>query len=175
MAMMGEGVPTDNTQKVLFEISLRCENVCVACDRPIYGPHSNVLQQRALKINPANAGGIDPFWCEQSPDLACCCLPADVTLISSPPPALCVGLFRTVVQRHSYSLGAAFSPTAPSSPYRNNSAIPKSPLPATTQGLRASYFAGTDCTGSPVLTRLDYAINFHYFALGPGRSDSLKT
>lgn len=72
-----------------------------------------------------------------------------------------------MVQRHSYTLGTAFSPTAPSSPYKNDSAVPKSPLPAATQGLKASYFAGTECTGTPVLTRLDYAINFHYFALGP--------
>ena len=74
--------------------------------------------------------------------------------------------FWTVVQRHSYSLGTEFSPTAPSSPYKTDAAVPKS-LPPTTEGLKASYFASTDCTGMPVMTRLDYAINFHWFQLGP--------
>ena len=35
----------------------------VACDRPIHGPHTSVQQQDALNVNPANTGGIDPFWC----------------------------------------------------------------------------------------------------------------
>ena len=70
--------------------------------------------------------------------------------------------FWTVVQRHSYSLGAQFSPTAPSSPYKNDSAVKS--LPAATQGLKASYFTGTACTGTPVLTRLDFAANFHWHA-----------
>jgi hypothetical protein len=74
--------------------------------------------------------------------------------------------FWTAVQRHSLSLSAAFSPTAPSSPYKPDAAAPTS-LPAGAQGLRASYFNGTALAGEAVLTRLDFAPNFHFFALGP--------
>ena len=74
--------------------------------------------------------------------------------------------FWTVIQRHSFSLASDFSPTMPSSPYKNLSTTPKL-LPAGTQGLQATYFANTDCSGEPVMTRLDFAPNFHWFALGP--------
>eukprot|EP01051_Picozoa_sp_SAG22_P009284 SAG22_NODE_764_length_7397_cov_6.955604_8_plen_58_part_00 len=33
--------------------------------------------------------------------------------------------------------------------------------------MKASYYNGTELAGSPVLTRLDYSPNFHFFALGP--------
>ena len=78
--------------------------------------------------------------------------------------------FWTVIQRHSLSLGAEFSPTAPSSPYKPDSATPKS-LPAGAEGLKASYFKGRTVATAPtapaIFTRRDYAPNFHFFALGP--------
>lgn len=125
-------------------------------DGPITGPHARSTSSNSYYggataaaaqtgVNPANSDGIDPFW--------------------------------TVVQRHSFSTAAPFTPTAPSSPYKNDSSLSKTPLPAGTQGLQAQYFQcsghGPDactCTGTPILTRLDAAINFHWFALGPDPS-----
>ena len=75
--------------------------------------------------------------------------------------------FWSVIQRHSFTVGTGgFVPTAPSSPYQPDGVVPKT-VPASAQGLKASYFPGTTPQGSPVLTRLDSAPNFHYFALGP--------
>lgn len=73
----------------------------------------------------------------------------------------------TVVQRHSLATAAAFTPTAHSSPYKPVPAGGIEAIAAGTEGLKASYFAGTELAGEPTLVRLDYAVNFHFFALGP--------
>ena len=70
----------------------------------------------------------------------------------------------TTVQSHSLSLADAFTPTAPSIPFHNDTA--PVPLAAGTRGLQATYFGTTNLT-APVLSRLDAAPNFHWFALGP--------
>ena len=71
----------------------------------------------------------------------------------------------STIQAHSFSLATDFSPTAPSSPYKN--ATPPGPVPAGTRGLAATYFAGGQNGTDAVLTRVDLAPNFHFFALGP--------
>ena len=69
----------------------------------------------------------------------------------------------TTVQAHSCSLAAPFSPTAPSVPFHNET---PPTFPAGTRGLAATYFRDQN-SSAVVMTRLDYAPNFHWFALGP--------
>ena len=80
-----------------------------------------------------------------------------------------VAPYYTVVQRHSFSVASEFSPTAPSSPYAPTAAKPLK-IAADAPGLRARYYSNTNCSGTPVITRLDYAVNWHFFALGPDPS-----
>jgi hypothetical protein len=75
--------------------------------------------------------------------------------------------FWTVVQRHSFTTDAAFTPTAHPSPYTHVGVGGVDPVSKGVQGLKASYFAGTNFEGEPQLVRLDCAVNFHFFGLGP--------
>jgi beta-glucosidase len=81
------------------------------------------------------------------------------------PAAINTPLWSTV-QRHSVSLAAPFSPTAPAIPFRGPAEPPGGPFPAGAPGLAATYFAGAN-SSVVTMTRLDAAPNFHWFALGP--------
>eukprot|EP00040_Diaphanoeca_grandis_P028777 m.167146 g.167146 ORF g.167146 m.167146 type:complete len:979 (+) comp31454_c0_seq3:101-3037(+) len=82
--------------------------------------------------------------------------------------------FFTVVQRHSFTVATEFTPTAPTNHfefgYDGHAALPQ--VISGSQGLKGTYFDNENLTGSPMYTRLDYAVNFHWFALGPSLSES---
>ena len=71
---------------------------------------------------------------------------------------------------HNYETGATFQPSAPSNPYLKP--VPKT-IELGTQGLKAEYFEGTELEGSPVISRLDYAVNFHYVRIPAKREPTL--
>jgi len=72
----------------------------------------------------------------------------------------------STVQMHSLSLTTAFTPSAPSIPFTEHPPPPRTFLPGS-PGLAATYFSGGAAGTQVLLTRVDAAPNFHFFALGP--------
>lgn len=68
----------------------------------------------------------------------------------------------STVQQHSCSTLGAFTPTAPSVPYHNET--PSQPYPAGSSGLQATYMSSDNST---TFMRLDAAPNFHFLNVGP--------
>ena len=70
-----------------------------------------------------------------------------------------------VVQRHEWAVAADFAATAPSVPYAPD--FEPTTVAAGTQGLEATYFPDARLEGPAAFSRLDFALNHHFFALGP--------